>query len=413
MNRRWNMCAILCGASIGLFASVLLAKPGIVKTKDGRTLEGDVTEKSDGVVIAIRGISSNIARDNIESVQYTGTIEEQYARKVASLPKNPTAKDHLDLARWLFDAKAYELSTKEVDAALQLDSNNVEANTLYSTIQSQLRMERNKLPVTPGPGPAVGTGVKPAVTPGGGGQPRTATMHKYLSAEEINMLKQAEWPAGDATVKISLNSETKRKYVASAQESAAAFNALSPLEQAKKILANGTAEQRKEVKITNDPAPLADFKKSIQPMILSGCAATSCHGGATGGKLFLYGTPDSDAASYTNFYLLTQAKARVAGSERLMLDRTYPGKSLLAEFGLPAEISKVSHPEVKGVTWRPMFRSLEDQQYKAFQKWMDKLVSPDPSYNFTFSIDAEEPKPDAPKPDAPKPDAVEKPVPNK
>ena len=66
--------------------------------------------------------------------------------------------------------------------------------------------------------------------------PKTASLHKYLSADQINLIKQAEWPRDDNTVKIALNGDVKRKYVASAQENAAAFNALSPLEQAKKIV---------------------------------------------------------------------------------------------------------------------------------------------------------------------------------
>ena len=397
MTPRCNARAVLSATLVLLFASVLMAKPGIIKTKDGRTLEGDVTEQSDGVSIVIRGIPTTIARENLESVQYTGTIDERYAKKLAEMPKNPSLKDHLDVARWLFDNKAYELATKEVDAALNLDPNNTEANTLSTTILSQQRMDRNKLPAIPPTPPVPGTIAKPPVVPGGTGQPRTATMHKYLAHEEINLLKQAEWPLSDASVKVSMTGDVKRKFVAMAQENAAAFNALSEVEQAKRIIKDGTAEQRKDVKIVNDPLPLAEFKKSIQPMILTGCAAASCHGGASGGQLFLYGTPDSDAATYTNFYLLTQTRAQVNGVERLMLDRTYPAKSLIADFGLPSEISKASHPEVKGVTWRPIFRSLEDPQYKAFLKWMDKLVTTDPTYGFTFSLEAPDAKPDAPE----------------
>jgi hypothetical protein len=393
-----------------LSASVLMAKPGIVKTRDGRTLEGDVTEKSEGVVVTLRGIPTTIARDNIDSVQYVGTIEEQYKKKVAELPKTPTAKDHIDLARWLFDNKAYTLAQKEVDAALQLDPNSTEANTLYTTIQSQLRMDRNKIPATPGPGPGPKPpgDVRPPAT-GGTGAAHTASMHKYLSPDEMNLVKQAEWPGDDNTVKISIGPEVKRKYIATAQENAASFSALSPVEQAKRILADGTADQRKEIKINNDPAPLAEYKKTIQPMILNGCAAAGCHGGTSGGRLFLYGTPDGDAASYTNFYLLTQTTAQVGGAQRMMIDRDYPDQSLLAEFGLPSEITKVSHPEVKGATWRPMFRSQEDPQYKALMKWMGKLARPAPNYGINFSLEAPEPKPEAPV----KPDAPVKPAPGK
>src|SRR5882724_8671585 len=98
MNRRWIVTA---AATLVLFsASAAMAKTGEIKTKDGRTLEGDVTEKTDGVVVTVRGIASTVTRDDIESIRYTGTIEEQYKGRVGKLPAHPAAKDHIDLARW-------------------------------------------------------------------------------------------------------------------------------------------------------------------------------------------------------------------------------------------------------------------------------------------------------------------------
>src|SRR2546429_567733 len=117
MTRRWVFCAALGGVITILSATVLAGKPGIVKTRDGRTLEGDVDEKADGVTVTLRGIPTTITRENVDSVQYTGSIDEQYKERLEKLPKNPTAADHLALARWCFDLKAYELARKEVDAA--------------------------------------------------------------------------------------------------------------------------------------------------------------------------------------------------------------------------------------------------------------------------------------------------------
>lgn len=398
MKRSWIIRASLCGAMACLWASVLLAKPGIVKTRDGRTLEGDVAEKDDAVIVTLRGIPTSIARDNIDTVQYTGSIEDQYKQKLANLPKNASAKDHLEVARWLFEGKSYELARKEADAALQLDPNDTDANTLYTTIQSQMRMEHNRLPgtpVTPGTPPKTPAEVKPIVVPPPGqGVARTAAMHKYLSPEQINLVKQGEWLSDDASVKVTIGADVKKKYIARMQDSAAAFSGLSAQEQAKQILQDGSAEERKEIRIVNDPSPLAEYKKTIQPMILTGCATAGCHGGASGGKLFLYGLPDGDAATYTNFYLISQTNAQVGGAERMMIDRSYSDKSLIALFGLPSEISKANHPEVKGVTWRPIFRSKDDPQYKALVKWIDKLKKPDPNYGITFSIDGVDAKAD-------------------
>ena len=394
-TRRLMVCAVFFGALVCGSASIVLAKPGIVKTRDGRTIEGDITEKNDGVIITISGIPTTIARDNVESVQYVGSIDEQYRKRLADLPKPATAKDHIDLARWLFDNKSYDLASKETAAALQLDPNNTEATTLNTTIQGQLRLDRTKLtsggttPSTPVVRPTTPAKTVAPVDPT---TDHTAAMRKYLSAENVLLLKQAEWSRDDTSVKISLTTDVKRKYIAAAQENAAAFNALSPSDQARRILENGTAEQRKDVHISNDPAVLAEFKRSIQPMLLSGCATAGCHGGAGGGKFFLYSSPENDAATYTNFYLLMQGSAQSEGAQRMLIDRTYPEKSLVIEFGLPSEITKVSHPEVKGVTWRPLFRSRDDAQFKTLTKWMGKLVTPDPVYGFNFSLEESAPK---------------------
>jgi hypothetical protein len=390
---------VVAAVAVALFcmtAPCLFAKQGIIKTRDGRTLEGDIAEKSDGVTITLRGIPTSIARENIDSIQYVGNVEEQYKEKLAALPKNPTAKDHLDIARWLFENKAYDLARQECQAALQIDPNNTDAATLSHTIESQLRLERTARLTG-------GTGTGTGATGAGNTPPRTGTgttagpttahnasLHKYLSADQINLLKQAEWPQGDNSVKISFAGDVKRKYIASAKMNAAEFNALSPMEQAKEILADGTPEERAGIRILNDPAPLTEFKKTIQPMVLTNCATAGCHGGAGGGRFFLYGTADSDAATYTNFYLLTQTSAKVNGAQRVMFDRTYPDESLLVLYGLPVEISKVSHPEVKSAQWRNLFRSTQDAQYQILLKWINKLVKPDPNYGFAFSLDSAE-----------------------
>ena len=104
MNRRlWWIGAAGAFASVCLSASVLLARQGVIRTKDGRTMEGDIEEKPEQVSVVIRGIRTNVPRDQIEGqVEYYDNVEARYKDKVSKLPAKPTAQDHLSLARWLF-----------------------------------------------------------------------------------------------------------------------------------------------------------------------------------------------------------------------------------------------------------------------------------------------------------------------
>src|SRR5437764_6879936 len=104
MNRRlWWIGAAASAAAVCFSASLLLARPGVVKTLDGKTLEGEIEEKPDQVLVTMHGIKTAVNRDNVDGqVEYFDNVEERYKSKVAQLPKKPSAADRLALARWLF-----------------------------------------------------------------------------------------------------------------------------------------------------------------------------------------------------------------------------------------------------------------------------------------------------------------------
>src|SRR5438132_1990813 len=129
MARRW----MLGGALTLLATSILLAKPGVVITRDGQRLEGEITEKTDSVVISIRGIETAVPRDNIASLTYSEPFEKQFQDRLAKLdPKD--VKGRLELARWAFDQKQYSTARDACEAALAIDPNNREAVELESLV---------------------------------------------------------------------------------------------------------------------------------------------------------------------------------------------------------------------------------------------------------------------------------------
>src|SRR5688572_30478155 len=112
-------------------ATTLLARPGTIRTRDGRSIEGDITEKPDGsVAIATKAGTVTLSGAEVETISYAGNIKEEYKKRLANLPKNAGAKDHLTLARWLYDNREYELARTELDTTLAIDPNNAEAVTL-------------------------------------------------------------------------------------------------------------------------------------------------------------------------------------------------------------------------------------------------------------------------------------------
>lgn len=404
-RRKWLGGAVACTAAAMAFlsASLLLAKPGVVKTHDGRSIEGDIDERGDSVVVTVRGIPTSIPRENVDTVEYKGSIEDQYKERLAKLPKPTAAADHLDLARWLLSNRAYDLANQEVIAAQRIDPNSTDAATLQQTIEGQKRLDRSAKPggtTARPPAPGTPTGATPRTdtgapaAPSGSAQGYTQAMHKYITAEDVNTIRQQEWSQDDNAVRVTFNGDVKQRFVKRMQLNAAQFNSQSPVQQAKQIMTDGNADERKDVRILTDPSALTDFKRTIQPMVLTGCATAACHGGPAGGHFFLYNPPENDAATYTNFYLLTQAVMRTSNGERVMIDRSYPDSSILALFGLPSEVSKTSHPVVPGVAWRPMFRSMDDNGYHALINWINKLVplsvtgkgSPVPQYGFSSPL---------------------------
>src|SRR5437763_9710091 len=76
MNRRrrrrlWWFGAAASAAAVCFSASLLLARPGVVKTLDGKTLEGEIEEKPDQVLVTMHGIRTAVNRDNVDGqVQY-------------------------------------------------------------------------------------------------------------------------------------------------------------------------------------------------------------------------------------------------------------------------------------------------------------------------------------------------------
>jgi hypothetical protein len=387
MNRRlwWIGAAAAC-----LSTSVLFARQGVVKTRDGRTLEGDIDEKPDQVIINLHGIRTAINRDNIEGdVQYFDNVQERYQAKRAQLPKKPTAADHLALARWCYDVKAYDLALKEIDEAKKIDPNSAQAATLEQTVISQRRLERSHPGAgdtsTPRP-PANDASGTPAPADTGA----AAGKAHYLTPQDINTIRQYEWREKDTTVpRAVVPADVRKRYVDMKALDPGKFAALSMPQQAYYILSDpdAPAEMKKDIKLTTDPQSMATYRRTIQPLILNNCATAGCHGNKHAGRFMLFtNNPERDEVAYTNFYILQNYKQSFGDTEYWMIDRTYPDRSILAQFALSPDAAELKHPAIKGQAYRPIAANKSAPGYQSIVGWMKQLQAGEPKYGIKYDL---------------------------
>ena len=369
MKRRWLPVMLL----VCVLGSVALARQGEVKTRDGRTIRGEISPTPTGLTIVSNNIRVIVENENIESVNYVDSIEQQYRQRVAALPPDAGPRTRYGLARWLFENRQYDLAMEEVELALKLDPNYTDAAVLKDTIQRQRWIDRPRPPQPVG-------GTRAALPTGSATRPAGGPVERrLLNAEQINVIRQAERKEADAGERVRFQNNVVRRFIEADNRNANEFGALSDYQKAVEILQRGKPDMRKDVIILSDPVALAHFKRVIAPVILSGCASSTCHGGQAGGSLVLYNPADGDPAHYTNFYILTRYSTRVGAAQRKAIDRVFPEQSLLLQMGLPASIADFDHPEVPGL--RPAFPSQSDSRYKAILEWIrDILVPVEPSY---------------------------------
>ncbi|MEZ0264247.1 MAG: hypothetical protein ACAI43_05930 [Phycisphaerae bacterium] len=407
MTRRrrlgWIGAAAVVGIGIGLasFPADVLARQGVVKMKDGRALEGDIEEGAGEVAIKIRGIPTKLDPANVASVDYFDSVDARYKERVAKLPPNAPAKDHLDIARWLLDVRSYDNALREVDAARRLDPNSADAITLEQTIMSQRRLSRP--PAVGGPAVPPPVGPRPPVNGAAAGKPATPHAKDYLTADDINIIRQMEWKESDPTApRVTVPAAVRNRYVTMKALDATQFAALNPKQQAYLILSDRDtpAELRRDIKVTTDPVNLTEFKRTIQPLIISNCATVGCHGGPGGGKFHLFhNNTDRDDVTYTNFYILRQYTQAVGDKTYQMIDPQFENLSILGQFALHPDAAELDHPEIKGQALKPMANNKTSPNYLKLMAWMKNLVAGQPKYGITYEVPGT--KPAADKPAAP------------
>lgn len=388
-RRAWLSALVVAGFPL----SILFAEPGIVKTKDGVTYQGEIKDRGENVVITIHGVDTVIPKSNVASIERPGSYAEDFRTRMNKLdPKDVPGR--IALAREAFEKRQYDLSRQALEDALVIDPGNADAARLLETVQSQIRLERQKVEASTA-SPEGGVSNVPRSPVGG----QAAIDRRLLTPTDIAAIRRKELQASDTGVRIRFDGDVKRRYVDNQKrESFADFNARTPIEQAMEILDSGDETLKNKVHVTSDPQSMLVFRRQIQPLVLQNCATSACHGGPSGGGLILFTPADSDVVTYTNFYILQSFAMKPQGtasdnggkifgdSQKRLIDRGHGEASLLVNFGLPTSMSQYPHPPVSNKTIAPIFRNKDDARYKMVVNWMDsQLLQIAPDYGIHYT----------------------------
>lgn len=358
----------LCLAELAVAAAPALAERGIVKGTNGLSYEGDVQENPTQIIIRRNKTTEvRLTRDEVASIQYLSSDAEEVKKRWSAL-NNGDVPGRVSLARFAFERGQYELARSITMEAIKIDPNSREAIDLDDVIRRQIVLE-----------------IRASRQREDSDQAKRspyALPESYLSEQDINALRQSELqPRDDGRVRVRFDNDVRRRFVQQYQYNPATFAGFSAFEQAMTMIREGDAAIRRDVIILDDPMSIREFR-GLQPRILAGCAGQTCHGSRLGGNFVLFSFIENDAATYTNFYLLTKYSRTSQqdktggdmfgndGARRYMIDRQRPGESLLLQYSLPQTVADLPHPQIP--TFRPMFTRPNEPVYGRIFDWIDR-----------------------------------------
>ena len=360
------------------------ARPGVVYTVDGKTLEGVVTEFADEVRIDANGIVTTLPRAAVRTIEY-GTARERLEKRLAELPEDDLS-GRLRVGEEALAAGELDLAQDVGQRVLQRSPGNDAANRLLDRVSRQRQLDS-----------ARGSGVRPGQnTPG----PRVAPSDRApdraiapgqvpaLSPEQINLIRQVELQPADATrsrARPRFENDVLRRYVQDQKGlEFRQFNTQNDVQKALTLIAAGEPYQQ-DVIINNDPLGVLEYRRDVEQFVLNGCATSGCHGGAGAGNnggFVLYPAPRDEPTSYTNFFVLNtyvRQEADPAGGafgggplSRRMIDREKPDESLLLNYMLPPDRAPVPHPTVEG--YNGIVPDVNNRNFQATRNWIGNVL---------------------------------------
>ena len=317
-------------------------------------------------IVATWHTTASAQNDESTTDSSATTVLEQYQQRRAAL--NRESRDEwYNLASWLMEQRKYDLVLKEVDELLERYPDENRGWQLR-----EILLKRKPNDQTPRRNPTL----KPKT-------PRTGSARRKderLTKQQINLIKLWELDFSTRphvivprkTIDELFKKYAHRDLVPTGTRARRRFRGLKDYEQARLLRKLDARDLMKQVHVADDPPALLMFRNKIHlPYVISYCGTRHCHGGDEAKALWLTrAKPKEERTAYTNFLILNAYES----STGYMIDRDKPDLSLLTQFGLPSDESRMPHPKTRG--WKAHYYNRDDPRFVRTIRWIRSLARP-------------------------------------
>ena len=371
-------------------------------TTEGLVFEGSLIRTGGELVLTATSGQSRFRPWEIKKIESTDSFERNLQQQLILLDPRDTAS-RFDIVSDLRDLGRDDLAVQVLRQITKATPLEERAYKLLAEIE-----EGNMPLVAAGQGKSqTGSSNRSTTRSSAATRPgavvRTAPVPRLtrptLPAADINRIRQAELGSDESNVSLRFMNDVERRFARQAGIPLSDFKAQRPLDRFLAIRNSKDPLLLADVTVMRDPRSVAAYRRTVQPLILAGCAAAGCHSGGGSADPMLINPSESDSATYTNFFLLattmvdaepreglTAASAtdsKPVGGPGRLIDRINPRQSLLLEYGLPRDAADLPHPPVP--LFRPAYSSREDRRYRTVLNFIASDLSPfEPQYGVTL-----------------------------
>lgn len=358
----------------------------VIELKSGETVRGQlVSQDTETLVLNVDGENRTVALTDIRVTRTLDTVEAKYKDRRDKLA-NDDLQGRYDLARWLFDNKAYTLANSELVDLRRRFPDDQRVELLMKVVQERMKLKPGAADESGEEAPAPGDEAAETLEPG---------EIKKLSDEQINLIKVWELPPNFAKERmmVIVPRDTMQQVIEKYSDNPALPKGRadrqkllrSPgYEQLELMFRLRAREYYKDVIVRQEPPVLMTYRQQLNARYVLPYFLQYFGKGQIPGLVLIDGRTEQDI--YTNFFILQD----FFYGGQAMINRLEPEKSLLLQWGLERSEADFPAPDVPG--WQPRFRTKNDPNFKRYLDWIDAL-NKNPDYRIPRIVPA---KPDKP-----------------